>query len=234
MFCVAFRTRNPLPPARLHNPCNSLINEVFSMKFSFYQPLSGGRPLSGGDSAEASVEAVKDEKMESGAAVEDEVDFDECRDDTSDIEDEEEGFIANEREEEAEKDTQSNGVEEVAGQERLHKGVEDEAIVDASQPDHFVKVKRNGFEVVFDASDCPLERVASNDSLDSNSSIHSTASEISHKLEAIMLDRIAAIDLIRNLLETELENGKICVYNFVQFLWSSDDILHVDATQTMT
>jgi hypothetical protein len=193
------------------------------MKFSFYQPLSGGRPLSGGDSAEASVEAVKDEKIESGAAVEDEVDFDENRDDTSDIEDEEEGSVANEREENVEKDTQSNGVDEVAGQEWLYTGVEDEAIVedegherkednDASQPDHFVKVKRNGFEVVFDASDCPLERVASNDSVDSNSSIHSTASEISHKLEAIMLDRIAAIDLIRNLLETELENGKIlCV-----------------------
>ena len=193
------------------------------MKFSFYQPLSGGRPLSGGDLAETSVEAVKDEKIESGAAVEDEVDFDENRDDTSDIEDEEEGSVANEREENVEKDTQSNGVEEVAGQEWLYTGVEDEAIVedegherkednDASQPDHFVKVKRNGFEVVFDASDCPLERVASNDSVDSNSSIHSTASEISHKLEAIMLDRIAAIDLIRNLLETELENGKIlCV-----------------------
>ena len=193
------------------------------MKFSFYQPLSGGRPLSGGDSAEASVEAIKDEKTESGAAVKDEVDFDENRDDTSDIEDEEEGSVANEREENVEKDTQSNGVEEVAGQEWRYTGVEDEAIVedegherkednDASQPDHFVKVKRNRFEVVFDASDCPLERVAANDSVDSNSSIHSTASEISHKLEAIMLDRIAAIDLIRNLLETELENGKIlCV-----------------------
>jgi hypothetical protein len=191
------------------------------MKFSFYQPLSGGRPLSGGDSAEASVEAIKDEMTESGAAVKDEVDFDENRDDTSDIEDE--GSVANEREENVEKDTQSNGVEEVAGQEWRYTGVEDEAIVedegherkednDASQPDHFVKVKGNRFEVVFDASDCPLERVASNDSVDSNSSIHSTASEISHKLEAIMLDRIAAIDLIRNLLETELENGKIlCV-----------------------
>ncbi len=202
-----------------HTILNSLVKEVFSMKFSFYQPLSGGRPLSGGDSTEASVEAVKGEKMESGAEVEDEVDFDESRDEKSEIEDEEESFVANERDEVAEK----HSVEEAAAQELLYTGVEDEAIVEdegherkednyASRPDLVVEVKRNGFEVVFDASDCPLERVASNESIDSNSSIHSTASEISHMLEAIMLDRIAAIDQIRHLLETELENGKItCV-----------------------
>lgn len=53
-----------------------------------------------------------------------------------------------------------------------------------------------------------IEPALSNDSVESSSSMNSNASEISNKLEAIMLDRIAAIDQIRNLLETELENGK--------------------------
>jgi hypothetical protein len=54
-----------------------------------------------------------------------------------------------------------------------------------------------------------IEPALSNDSVESSSSMNSNASEISNKLEAIMLDRIAAIDQIRNLLETELENGKM-------------------------
>jgi hypothetical protein len=54
-----------------------------------------------------------------------------------------------------------------------------------------------------------IEPAVSNDSVESSSSMNSNASEISNKLEAIMLDRIAAIDQIRNLLETELENGKM-------------------------
>lgn len=62
---------------------------------------------------------------------------------------------------------------------------------------------------VEDDADSPIECVGSTDSMESNTSIQSKASEISHKLESIMLDRIAAIDQIRNLLETELENGKI-------------------------
>lgn len=76
-------------------------------------------------------------------------------------------------------------------------------------------IERNDVEAVFDASNFPIESVASNESVNSNSSIHSTASDVSNKLEAIMLDRIAAIDQIRNLLETELENGKIiCMFFF--------------------
>ncbi len=192
--------------------------------------------------------------MESVAAVEDEVDFDESREEELEIENKEGGFVVNEPEEEFEKVTQSSGVEEAAAQELLYTGVEDEAVVEdemherkedkyasrvegdeeeideevinEQEPDLVVKDKCNGFKVVFDDSDCVLERVASADSIDSNSSIHSAASETSHKLEAIMLDRIAAIDQIRNLLETELENGKImCVqfsFNFC-FVWSSDD-----------
>jgi hypothetical protein len=162
------------------------------MKFSFYQTT----PV--GNSSEVRVvEAVKGEEIETEAMVDDEVDFDE-RDEKSEKVVEEENRV----EEADEKDNSIAGGE--------HDREEDMVLFNVSTTcDQEDTVKCNEFEVAFDATDCPIERVASNDSVESNNSIHSKASEISHKLEAIMLDRIAAIDQIRNLLETELENGKI-------------------------
>lgn len=77
-----------------------------------------------------------------------------------------------------------------------------------------------------------IDLVASNESVDSNSSMDSNVSEISNKLEAIMLDRIAAIDQIRNLLETELENDNDLIAEFTgkvsaleQDVMSKDDCI---------
>jgi len=85
--------------------------------------------------------------------------------------------------------------------------VEEKRVEEEEQRFHEEEIiERNDVEAMFDASNFPIESVASNESVESNSSILSMASDISNKLEAIMLDRIAAIDQIRNLLETELEN----------------------------
>jgi hypothetical protein len=218
------------------------------MKFSFYQATN-----SRDDTSEFGGGAVKREAVGLQAMVSDEVDFDE-RDETSEKVVEEENRVEEAGEEDdatvEEDDKRDEGMELCnvstydASAVDYAACVEDDAakcntsevVLDDDAFESPIERVASNDSVDYDASDSPIERVESNDSMESNSSIQSKASEISHKLETIMLDRIAAIDQIRNLLETELENGKImyCAY-FIHILNRRlTTNAHLDVLQTMT
>jgi hypothetical protein len=195
-------------------------------------------------SEDAEAEAVKREDVELVAMESDEVNYvinldhvgvDE-RDETSGKVDEKER-----RDEEAgeeddavvkEDDTRDEGFRGIADSADCVVGDDDDVkskvVIDYAPDSHSAEddasdrpIERVVFNDLVDY-DGPIERVGSNISMDSECLIQTKVGEISHKLETVMLDRIAAIDLVRKLLETELENGKIMycahfIYIFYNF-----------------